>query len=178
MAAEAEENEPSGEAQEAQKALEPNFVQYCSACTLPTEYCYLVQNHPEGVGGLREHYEGDSKSGESTGSRVKAPKAKKQHSLKKKEANEVKLTRATRGKKKCVVRVKGLELFTDTKLADCAKRLGKKFACGASLTEDAAGEPEIDVQGDLMADIAEFLESVFSVPREAIKQVDKEKSKG
>lgn len=135
----------------------------------------MVQDHPEGIGGLAEVVAEQSESDAvGSGPKVKAPKSKN----KEKQQQQVKLTRSLRGKKKCVVRVKGLEHFTESKLAECAKRLGKKFACGASLTEDAAGESEIDVQGDLMQGIAEFLCSEYFVPQEALKFVDKAKPKG
>ena len=50
-----------------------------------------------------------------------------------------------RNKRKCVTTVRGLDLF-GVKLADAAKKFGKKFACGASVVKDAAGKEEIDVQ--------------------------------
>ena len=55
------------------------------------------------------------------------------------------IERAVRNKRKCVTTVKGLDLF-GIKLADAAKKFGKKFACGSSVVKDASGKEEIDVQ--------------------------------
>jgi density-regulated protein DRP1 len=52
--------------------------------------------------------------------------------------------------------VSGLEQY-GVKLSDAAKKLGKKFACGASVIKDASNREQIDVQGDVMDELAEFL---------------------
>ncbi len=69
---------------------------------------------------------------------------------------QVVIERATRNKRKCVTTVIGLDLF-GVKLAEASKKFGKKFACGASVTKDAANKEQIDVQGDCMDDMAEFI---------------------
>lgn len=51
----------------------------------------------------------------------------------------------TRNKKKMITTVSGLELF-NLKLADASKLFGKKFACGCSVTKNAAGVEQIDMQ--------------------------------
>jgi len=68
--------------------------------------------------------------------------------------------RATRNKRKCITSVQGLELF-GVKLAEAAKKFGKKFACGASVVKDASNKEQIDVQGDCMDDLAEFIAKEF-----------------
>ncbi|KAJ0959921.1 hypothetical protein J5N97_000310 [Dioscorea zingiberensis] len=52
--------------------------------------------------------------------------------VKKKEKLEVIIEKVTRNKRKCITTVKGLELF-GVKLSDASKKLGKKFATGASV---------------------------------------------
>jgi density-regulated protein DRP1 len=58
---------------------------------------------------------------------------------------QVIIERATRNKRKCITTVIGLDQF-GVKLADASKKFGKKFACGASVTKDAANKEQIDVQ--------------------------------
>jgi hypothetical protein len=58
---------------------------------------------------------------------------------------QILIERATRNKRKCITTVIGLDLF-GIKLADASKKFGKKFACGASVTKDAANKEQIDVQ--------------------------------
>ena len=51
----------------------------------------------------------------------------------------------------------GLDLF-GVKLPEAGKLLGKKFACGASVTKTAeAGKEQVEVQGDVVARAAELL---------------------
>jgi translation initiation factor 1 (eIF-1/SUI1) len=74
----------------------------------------------------------------------------KKKSGKKAVKKQIVVERATRNKRKCVTSVLGLELF-GVKLAEAAKKFGKKFACGASVVKDASNKEQIDVQGDCMA---------------------------
>jgi density-regulated protein DRP1 len=72
--------------------------------------------------------------------------------------------------------VLGLDLF-GIKLADAAKKFGKKFACGASVIKDQGSNKEqIDVQGDCMDEMAEFICKEWKdVTLDDIKCVDKDK---
>jgi translation initiation factor 1 (eIF-1/SUI1) len=65
--------------------------------------------------------------------------------VKKKQKAQIVLESHTRNRKKCVTTVTGLDSF-GVKLADAAKLLGKKFACGASVVKDATGAQQIDMQ--------------------------------
>ena len=100
---------------------------------------------------------------------------KKEGGKKKKEkkAKGVTITRTTRNKKKTITNVAGLEHYPEVKIAECAKTLGKKFACGASVTKGPTGKDEIDVQGDFSHEIADLLAEKFGVDRETTKVVDK-----
>ncbi|KAJ6805032.1 translation machinery-associated protein 22 [Iris pallida] len=76
--------------------------------------------------------------------------------IKKKEKKEVVIEKIVRNKRKCVTVVKGLELF-GVKLSDASKKLGKKFATGASVVKGPTEKEQIDVQGDISYDIVEFI---------------------
>ena len=57
----------------------------------------------------------------------------------------------------------------DLKLKDAVKKLGKKFASGASVNESADGKSkEVVIQGDVAMTIPDFLHSEFHVPLNAI----------
>ncbi|KAH7526810.1 hypothetical protein JRO89_XSUnG0052500 [Xanthoceras sorbifolium] len=76
--------------------------------------------------------------------------------IKKKEKQEVIIEKVVRNKRKCITTVKGLELF-GVKLSDASKKLGKKFATGASVVKGPTEKDQIDVQGDISYDIVEFI---------------------
>ncbi|XP_062028741.1 translation machinery-associated protein 22-like [Rosa rugosa] len=76
--------------------------------------------------------------------------------VKKKEKLEVIIEKVTRNKRKCITTVKGLELFV-VKLSGASKKLGKKFATGASVVKGPTEKDQIDVQGDIFYDIVEFI---------------------
>ncbi|KAH7572447.1 hypothetical protein JRO89_XS04G0258100 [Xanthoceras sorbifolium] len=58
--------------------------------------------------------------------------------------------------RKCITIVKRLDLF-GVKLSDASKKLGKKFATGASVANGPTEKEQIDVQGDISYDIVEFI---------------------
>jgi density-regulated protein DRP1 len=76
--------------------------------------------------------------------------------VKKKQKPAVVLETNTRNKKKCVTTVHGLEAF-GIKLSEASKAFGKKFACGASVTKNAEGKEQIDMQGDFMDSLADLI---------------------
>ncbi|URE01025.1 eukaryotic initiation factor [Musa troglodytarum] len=82
--------------------------------------------------------------------------------IKKKEKQEVVIEKIVRNKRKCVTVVKGLELF-GIKLSDASKKLGKKFATGASVVKGPTEKEQIDVQGDIAYDIVEFITETWPV---------------
>jgi density-regulated protein len=84
-----------------------------------------------------------------------------QSSKKKKSAVAmVVIERNTRNKKKCITTVAGLHLF-GVKLSEAAKLFGKKFASGSSVTKNAEGKEQIDVQGDVLDQMAELIVKQF-----------------
>uniref|UniRef100_M1DRV8 Translation machinery-associated protein 22 n=1 Tax=Solanum tuberosum TaxID=4113 RepID=M1DRV8_SOLTU len=76
--------------------------------------------------------------------------------IKKKDKQEIIIEKVTRNKRKSITTIKGLELF-GVKLSDASKKLGKKFATGASLVKGPTEKEQIDVQGDIGYDIVEFI---------------------
>lgn len=89
------------------------------------------------------------------------PKAKKESST------AVVISKKERGRGKCVTAIRGLESF-DVKLKDAASALGKKFGAGATVNKTPTGEAQIEIQGDLTAELPPLLESMFHVPEDAI----------
>ncbi|KAF8401004.1 hypothetical protein HHK36_014307 [Tetracentron sinense] len=88
--------------------------------------------------------------------------------IKKKDKQEVVIEKVVRNKRKCITIVKGLDLF-GVKLTDASKKLGKKFATGASVVKGPTEKEQIDVQGDIFYDIVEFITDTWpDVPESAI----------
>ncbi|CAF1786688.1 unnamed protein product [Brassica oleracea] len=88
--------------------------------------------------------------------------------LKKKDRQEVIIEKVVRNKRKSITIVKGLELF-GIKLSDASKKFGKKFATGASVVKGPTEKEQIDVQGDIIYDIVEFITDTWpDVPERSI----------
>ncbi|KAJ6674206.1 TRANSLATION MACHINERY-ASSOCIATED PROTEIN 22 [Salix viminalis] len=77
--------------------------------------------------------------------------------------------------KKKVRQEVGLDLF-GIKLSDASKKLGKKFATGASVVKGPTEKEQIDVQGDIAYDIVEFITETWpDVPETAIYFIEEGK---
>eukprot|EP00897_Mesotaenium_endlicherianum_P004823 jgi/Mesen1/4369/ME000221S03488 len=180
--------------------LQAAKVLYCEVCSLPPEYCeygpdfekckpWLIDHAPDvypelakiaaekaatdGVEGLGLVDDNPSTSGaagkEPAKEEVKRLPGGK---VKKKEKPEVVVEKVTRNKRKSVTMVKGLETF-GIKLGDAAKKLGKRFASGASVVKDATGKEQIDVQGDILFDFADFIRQSYpEIPSAAIFMIE------
>ncbi|KAK6120360.1 hypothetical protein DH2020_045898 [Rehmannia glutinosa] len=163
---------------------QPIQVLYCGVCGIPAEYCefgpefekckpWLIQNAPDLYpdllkGALAKDADKVSDQLQSTSisdvGLVAAGSSKPKEEvkrlpggkIKKKEKPEVIIEKMTRNKRKCITTVKGLELF-GVKLNDASKKLGKKFATGASVVKGPTEKEQIDVQGDIAYDIVEFI---------------------
>ncbi|XP_023516091.1 translation machinery-associated protein 22-like [Cucurbita pepo subsp. pepo] len=176
---------------------QPVRVLYCPVCSLPAEYCefgpdfekckpWLIQNAPDLYPDLlkeanaKEAGEVSNKlqstsisSAAGDGATSSAPKQEEVKRLpggkiKKKERQEVIIEKVTRNKRKCITTVKGLDLF-GVKLSDASKKLGKKFATGASVVKGPTEKEQIDVQGDISYDIVDFITETWrDVPETAI----------
>ncbi|CAO2205268.1 unnamed protein product [Urochloa humidicola] len=109
-----------------------------------------------------------SAAGDASASKPEEVKRLPGGKVKKKEKQEVVIEKIVRNKRKCVTVVKGLELF-GVKLSDASKKLGKKFATGASVVKGPTEKEQIDVQGDISYDIVEFITDTWpDVPESAI----------
>lgn len=177
---------------------QPVHVLYCGVCSMPPEYCefgpdfekckpWLIQNAPDVYPDLvkdanNKELDRVSEQLQSVGIDAAGPAAtsgtstsKKEEikrlpggKIKKKDKQEVIIEKVVRNKRKCVTIVKGLELF-GVKLSDASKKLGKKFATGASVVKGPTEKDQIDVQGDIAYDIVEFLTATWpDIPESAI----------
>uniref|UniRef100_A0ACD5VH38 Uncharacterized protein n=1 Tax=Avena sativa TaxID=4498 RepID=A0ACD5VH38_AVESA len=112
--------------------------------------------------------DGSSSTGGASASKQEEVKRLPGGKLKKKDKQEVIIEKIVRNKRKCVTVVKGLELF-GVKLSDASKKLGKKFATGASVVKGPTEKEQIDVQGDISYDVVEFITDTWpDVPESAI----------
>ncbi|KAG9455657.1 hypothetical protein H6P81_000165 [Aristolochia fimbriata] len=178
---------------------QPVRVLYCSVCSLPAEYCefgpdfekckpWLIQNAPDlypdlikeanerevaktadqlHATGISER-DGATPAGGTSTSKPEEVKRLPGGKIKKKEKQEVVIEKVVRNKRKCVTMVKGLDFF-GVKLSDASKKLGKKFATGASVVKGPTDKEQIDVQGDISYDIVEFITDTWpDVPETAI----------
>ncbi|KAL5838582.1 hypothetical protein ACOSQ3_015751 [Xanthoceras sorbifolium] len=109
--------------------------------------------------------DGGAASGEAPSSKQEEVKRLPGGKNKKKEKLEVFIEKVVR---KCITIVKRLDLF-GVKLSDASKKLGKKFATGASVANGPTEKEQIDVQGDISYDIVEFITETWpAVPETAI----------
>ena len=70
------------------------------------------------------------------------------------------MKRTTRNRKKAVTHVRGFELF-GLDLKKVAKKFAGKYACGSSVVKDNAGYEEIDIQGDFVDDLLDYIPKEF-----------------
>uniref|UniRef100_A0A0D3EKM7 Translation machinery-associated protein 22 n=1 Tax=Oryza barthii TaxID=65489 RepID=A0A0D3EKM7_9ORYZ len=162
----------------------PVRVLYCGVCGLPAEYCefgpdferckpWLRANAPgvypdELLASSSSAAAGSTSAGDASASKQEEVKRLPGGKVKKKDKQEVVIEKIVRNKRKCVTVVKGLELF-GVKLSDASKKLGKKFATGASVVKGPTEKEQIDVQGDISYDIVEFITDTWpDVPESAI----------
>ncbi|CAM9694902.1 unnamed protein product [Phaeothamnion confervicola] len=87
-------------------------------------------------------------------------------------AQRVVIARINRNKRKYVTVIGGLDTVPDIKLKDAAKRLGKQFACGSSVSKTASGAEEIVIQGDVLLDLPDFLQGAFGIDLDKIHVLD------
>ncbi|KAF8455653.1 translation initiation factor SUI1 [Terfezia claveryi] len=181
--------------------LEPQAkrVVYCGVCTLPPEYCefggttkkckdwletaakdlYQALYSEEAVAATLSTLSVEAQAKAEKDSAKKAAKAAKaeQAEAEKKATSKIILKRVERTKRKHVIVVSGLEAF-GLDLKKVAKEMGKKFACGSSVTKAPGGGEEIVVQGDLSDEIEDWLvEKYKDIPGDNIEQIEDKKKK-
>ncbi|KAL7269095.1 Translation machinery-associated protein 22 [Rhizina undulata] len=178
-------------------------VIYCGVCSLPPEYCefgtspqkckeWLESTHPSlvakvydtsavaaAMSNLSVEAKAKAEKAEQTmQKRAQKEEARAEREHAKKMSSKVILKRVERTKRKHVIIITGLEAF-DLDLKKVAKDIGKRFACGSSVTKGTGGGPdEIVVQGDMSDEIMEYiLEKYPNVPEDNIDQIEEKKKK-
>lgn len=178
-------------------------VLYCPIDTLPPEYCeygpcfdecktWLLENCPDlhlqkynrTVEGLVEAEKQIAAGVEGITLEVSGSdkKNKRKLGIKDKKSNPenkntpVYIEKLQRSKKKSVTLIVGLEGCGDIKLKDAAKKLGKKFACSASVNKLDSGGQQIQLQGDCLNELPDLLVDMFNVDPERIYFLHKGKT--
>lgn len=137
-------------------------VDYCASCTLPFEYCYKTEKcivywktiFPDvDEDALKQDY--------------KKPKKIKTESAK--TGGKVDIVVSSRGGKKRVTTVNGLDQF-DIPLKPLAKDWSKQFACACS-----ASKEQIVIQGDFSAELPDLLTKQFENMTVVVTKQDKKK---
>ena len=92
-------------------------------------------------------------------------------------ASGVFIRKEARSKHKFITSVKGLDGF-GCELKKAAKAFSKKFACSASVVKLADGGHEIQIQGDVLTELPDFIVQEFSsVDKAALFFMDKANKK-
>merc|ERR1712118_304916 len=125
--------------------LPPDFCQYGPSWELSKPWC--MQNfphyYPDLVGASLEDAQ---KAADLAAEKIKDKPAPGK--IKKKVEQQVSVKKLSRGGRKCVTHVTGLDSF-GLKLDQVAKVFKKKFACGCSVVDGDPGFPDhIEIQGD------------------------------
>ena len=82
---------------------------------------------------------------------------------------KVSVTFSSRGGKKLVTHVVGLQYFENVTLGkELTKALGKRFACATSIKDTPSGEKEVVIQGDVRYEIQDVLEATCGIPRSKV----------
>lgn len=159
-------------------------VEYCPIDGLPPDFCQYGPLWEKAKPWCMEHYphyypelsgvsleDAKKKAAEATAkSKIKElPGGKK----KAEAAPEVTVKKLTRGGRKCIVCVSGLESF-GVKLDAAAKLFKKKFACGASVVKGENGLPDmVELQGDFEQEVIDLICAEWKeVPRDRCMILD------
>eukprot|EP01006_Ploeotia_vitrea_P006206 TRINITY_DN12527_c0_g1_i1.p1 TRINITY_DN12527_c0_g1~~TRINITY_DN12527_c0_g1_i1.p1 ORF type:complete len:239 (-),score=121.39 TRINITY_DN12527_c0_g1_i1:50-688(-) len=174
-------------------------VVYCPRCGYPPEYCefrkdfakckpWIMENMPhlyaeaddadgaaDGVAKLSVKGD-DEKKQDDGGKDAKKQKEKKKVGFGKStrfvKKPEVVLTNVRRSKRKSTTSVEGMELFGH-KLKDVAKKFSKRFACSCAVVKVPGGGKEVQMQGDMVYDAAEYIVKEYNIPQDKVFQRDK-----
>jgi len=169
------------------------MVPYCEICGLPPDFCQYgpswdkckpvcmekyPQYYPELTGASLEAAKKTAEEAAEKGKEKLLPGGKK----KRETSPHVTIRKLTRGGRKCVTCVAGLEGF-GLKLDDVAKKFKKKFSCGCSVVKGDNGAPDtVDIQGDFEEEVIDVIcEEFKTVPRQKVAVLDggtKKKGKG
>lgn len=152
---------------------------YCPFDGLPPDYCihgpcwekskpWCLENYPqyypEFSGVSLEDAKKDAQEATEKGKIKELPGGKKKREL----SPRITVKKLTRGGRKCVTVVTGLDTF-QVELDKAAKIFKKRFACGASVVKgQAPAQDEVEIQGD-------FEEELVDVIADNFKQIPEDK---
>ncbi|KAH0706908.1 hypothetical protein KY289_011984 [Solanum tuberosum] len=167
-------------------------VLYCGVCGLPAEYCefgsefekckpWLIQNAPDLYPDLvkdsnlkeadkvSDQLQSASISEGSSTSKKEEVKRLPGGKIKKKDKQEIIIEKVTRNRRKSITTIKGLEIF-GVKLSDASKKLGKKFATGASVVKGPLKRSRLMFKGTYPMTLWTSLQKPGQIARE-VKRV-------
>jgi len=165
-------------------------VQYCPVCGLPPDFCIWGQSwdkckpvcmekfpyyYPELAGVDLGAAKEKAQAAEEKAKVKELPGGKKTRA----KSPEVLIRKMTRGGRKCVTSIQGLEGF-GVKPEAAAKLFKKKFACGSAPVKGEQGQPDtVDIQGDFEDEVIQLLvENFKEIPKKKISIVEGGKVKG
>ena len=159
----------------------------CKHCKNPKEYCEFAQCvesfakktselKVEGSDEAKEETKEEETKEEETGKEEKQKPGKK----KKEKKKQIVITLTSRNKRKMITNVSGFEHFKEKfgdpqQMKDLSKALGKKFACGCSITKGATLQDEVDLQGEFGDQVGEILVEKYGFKEDDVVVVDKSK---
>uniref|UniRef100_A0A7S2LRU2 SUI1 domain-containing protein n=1 Tax=Zooxanthella nutricula TaxID=1333877 RepID=A0A7S2LRU2_9DINO len=173
----------------------PLDVEYCPTCGLPPDFCqygpswekckpWALQHYPKYYPELSGVSIEEAKKGKEAAEEKDSSKVKELPGGKKKRAASphVTIKKLSRGGRKCVTCVTGLEGF-GVNLDSAAKFFKKKLACGVAVVKGDPGQPDsVDIQGDFEEELIDLCEKEYKeIPRAKFTIVEggtKKKGKG
>lgn len=156
-------------------------VEYCSICSLPPDFCQygpcwdrckplcmekFPYYYPDLVGGDLGEAKKKADVAEDKSKTKQLPGGKEKRS----KSPRVVIKKLTRGGRKCITSIAGLEGF-GVKPEVAAKLFKKKFACGSAPVKGEPGQPDtVDIQGDFEEEVIDLIvENFKEVARSKIK---------
>eukprot|EP00931_Biecheleriopsis_adriatica_P104308 TRINITY_DN78990_c0_g1_i1.p1 TRINITY_DN78990_c0_g1~~TRINITY_DN78990_c0_g1_i1.p1 ORF type:complete len:260 (-),score=109.13 TRINITY_DN78990_c0_g1_i1:73-852(-) len=160
--------------------LPPDFCQYGPCWEKCKPWCLenVPHYYPELSGVSLEDAKKSAEAAKEKSKEKLLPGGKK----KREKSPGVSIKKLSRGGRKCVTSVAGLDTF-GVKLDDVAKLFKKKFACGCAVVKGENTAPDtVDIQGDFEDEVIDIILAEWKdVPREKITVLDgatKKKGKG
>lgn len=152
-------------------------VVYCPTCGLPPDFCQFGPSWDKCKPWCMEHFPHyyPELSGASLADAKKSAEQAQEKSKvkelpggkKKREASpHITIKKLSRGGRKCVTSVTGLEGF-GVKMDALAKVFKKKFSCGVAVVKGDPGQSDsVDIQGDFEVEVIEAIQAEYKdIPR-------------
>lgn len=162
----------------------PETVKYCPIDGLPGDFCqygpswekskpWCMENCPEYYPELCGVSLDDAKKGADAAAEKAKVKELPGGKKKRDKSPEIQIKKLSRGGRKCVTSIVGLDGF-GVKLDAAAKLFKKKFSCGCAVVAGDPGHPEtVDIQGDFEEEVVDLIVKEFpDVPRKKILFVE------